>query len=189
MSIDAMKMALEALEGLRDLFYQDTIEALRAAIEAAERVEPVGYVRAYALEHLSKPGHTVINHEPLSDDDIALYTSTQPATDAYELGKKDGWEACEACHGIVNGVIQQPAIPDWWVSVNERLPDHRNECLVYSRHIEDGCVVKQSHLNPAKTGFYVEYSDDGETPLEEITHWMPLPAAPSSVLRLRLKRK
>lgn len=40
MSIQAMKRALEALEGLRDLFYQETIDALRAAIEAAERQEP-----------------------------------------------------------------------------------------------------------------------------------------------------
>ena len=24
---------------------------------------------------------------------------------AYEAGKKDGWEACETCHGIVDGVM------------------------------------------------------------------------------------
>jgi len=24
---------------------------------------------------------------------------------AYEAGKKDGWDACETCHGIINGAM------------------------------------------------------------------------------------
>lgn len=71
-----------------------------------------------------------------------------------------------------------PAVPEGWIGVEDRLPTHRNPCLVYSEHEEDGCVIKQSNLNPAMTGFYVEYSHDGSTPIEKITHWMPLPAAP-----------
>ena len=30
--------------------------------------------------------------------------------DSYEVGKKDGWEACEVCHGIVDGKIASTAL-------------------------------------------------------------------------------
>lgn len=77
MSIDAMKQALEALEGLRDLFYQDTIEALRAAIEAAEKQEPV------AIAGGEYPCN-VIWYAPVMAG-TKLYTRPQPAI-------PDGWQ-------------------------------------------------------------------------------------------------
>lgn len=51
------------------------IRATESAILAKQREqsEPVGYVRAYAIEHLSKPGQTVINSAPQADNDLALY--------------------------------------------------------------------------------------------------------------------
>ena len=164
----------------------DAITALRAAIEAAEKQEPVAIggewtpcVKLPVIVHVreQRPNETHVSTRegitPVSPDDLIM---RGVAGEEYPIGRELFNETY-----TLDTTLPQPAIPDGWVSVNERLPDHRNECLVYSRHIEDGCVVKQSHLNPAKTGFYVEYSDDGETPLEEITHWMPLPAAPKEM--------
>ena len=40
------------------------------------KLKPAGYVRKYALEHLSnRQNHTTIDSYPRTDDDIALYTA------------------------------------------------------------------------------------------------------------------
>lgn len=81
MSIDAMKMALEALEGLRDLFYQDTIEALRTAIEAAEKVEPVAWLDLVKV----KNGMAYATTVKITSKQTPLYATPQPAIPA-------GWQ-------------------------------------------------------------------------------------------------
>ena len=43
------------------------------------------------------------NWEPC-DECIALASEYQSG---FEQGKKDGWEACETCHGIVDGKHQE----------------------------------------------------------------------------------
>lgn len=63
-----------------------------------------------------------------------------------------------------------------WISVEERLPDHRNDVLCFVVSNQGDTSIKSSHLNPAMTGFYVEYEFD--EPIEKVTHWMPLPPAP-----------
>ena len=81
----------------------DIVEANYTATTIGQG-EPVGYVRKYALEHLKNTqAHTVIDANPRTDDDIALYTG------GYEQGKKDGWEACETCHGIIGGKVPTSA--------------------------------------------------------------------------------
>lgn len=67
-----------------------------------------------------------------------------------------------------------------WIPVSERLPDDRKPYLVNLVNVATNePYVAQSRLNPAKTRFYVEYDNRTDTPLEEVTHWMRLPAAPA----------
>lgn len=68
-----------------------------------------------------------------------------------------------------------------WISVEDRLPDHRDSVLVFvkSLQIEDD-GFKQSCLNPAMTAFYVKHDASGEYPIERVTHWMPLPPSPDN---------
>lgn len=78
---------------------EDKIAALKAG-----QGEPVGYVRAYALGTLSKPGHTVIDAEPQAEDDIALCVcNTTLPIDAH----------CYQCIGVIdaNGDIY-PGTPE-----------------------------------------------------------------------------
>jgi hypothetical protein len=78
--------------------------------------------------------------------------------------------SCDSCKA------QEPVKQESWISVEERLPDHRNDVLCFVVSNEGETSIKSSHLNPAKTGFYVEYEFD--EPIEKVTHWMPLPLPP-----------
>lgn len=88
MSIEAMKMALEALELTADRMQKqrDAVTALRAAIAEAEKQEPVAYVTGYydghlvvrPIEHVVLPtGMALYTHPPrrewvgLTDEEIA----------------------------------------------------------------------------------------------------------------------
>lgn len=66
-----------------------------------------------------------------------------------------------------------------WVSVKDRLPPDCGDYLIHSELSDGNTRICTSSLNPAMTGFYVEYDQSGELPIEEVTHWMPLPAAPA----------
>ena len=67
---------------------------------------------------------------------------------------------------------------DGWISVDTALPDDCDEYAVWMLDtITQQEYFTTSHLNPAKTGFYVDYIDD-DTPREQVTHWQPLPEPP-----------
>jgi hypothetical protein len=66
-----------------------------------------------------------------------------------------------------------------WIPVSERLPEDRKPYLVYMVNVATKePYTAQSRLNPAKTGFYVEYDERTDTPLKTVTHWTPLPKPP-----------
>lgn len=66
--------------------------------------KPVGYVRHYAIQHLSKPGHTVINHEPQDTSqetpDVPLYlhppAAREPLPSFEIVGMYDEQPTCDA---------------------------------------------------------------------------------------------
>lgn len=73
-----------------------------------------------------------------------------------------------ADHLISNGVTVQE-----WISVTERLPEEKVNCIVYYRH----AYCDNDDYWAIGTCFY-----DGEkfrlNPAYKITHWMPLPEPP-----------
>jgi hypothetical protein len=83
MSIEAMKQALEALDGLSEPY--DVLKAqaaLRQAIEQAEKQEPVAYVDSKTIEWFLKPERgdeafsvPTLTKKPFDYCDIPLYTA------------------------------------------------------------------------------------------------------------------
>ncbi|MHA1045273.1 DUF551 domain-containing protein [Enterobacter hormaechei subsp. steigerwaltii] len=67
-----------------------------------------------------------------------------------------------------------PALPDSWVACSERLPEEGDDMIVFTDDI-----VMSGVSYSKKKGFYLQalgYDDD--EPVDNVTHWMPLPAAP-----------
>lgn len=97
------------------------------------------------------------------------------------------WNACRTA--MLRDVIltnegtkqagSSPAIPDGWIPVGERLPEVKRGFL-------DTTVIIA--MLGEKEGGEALYCSDGkfrwgrdEDPIEDVTHWMPLPAAPQEV--------
>lgn len=62
-------------------------------------------------------------------------------------------------------------IPGGWTPVSERMPEDRESVLLWDIDLDDACSGHYSHQtgNFYQAGMIIE---------NEITHWMPLPAAP-----------
>ena len=73
-----------------------------------------------------------------------------------------------AQHLIANGVIVQK-----WISVNERLPEEKVDCIVHYKHAycdNDGYwAIGMCFYDGEKFQF---------NPAYKVTHWMPLPNPP-----------
>lgn len=82
-------------------------------------------------------------------------------------------DACRAA--MLQGADgSSPVIPDGWVACSERMPEAGDDMIVFT----DGIVMSGVSYSKKK-GFYLqalEYDDDEH--VENVTHWMPLPAAP-----------
>ncbi|HDY5311098.1 TPA: DUF551 domain-containing protein [Klebsiella pneumoniae] len=70
-----------------------------------------------------------------------------------------------------------PEIIPGWIPVSDRVPEVGGDMIVFT----DG-IVMSGVSYAKKKGFYIqalEYDDD--EPVDGVTHWMPLPAAPQEV--------
>lgn len=93
----------------------------------------------------------------------------------HELQLK-AWNACRAAmlaQPVRSGYkLNSPEIPDGWVACSERMPEEGNVVLVY----QEGGIIYCAEMQDGEL-----YPDEfPRVPSEgrEITHWMPLPAAP-----------
>lgn len=71
-------------------------------------------------------------------------------------------------HLIANGVTIQK-----WIPVTERLPEHGDVCLVYTRY-EDVRILQWD----AVSKWWLSNSSAFDCRTDEVSHWMPLPEAP-----------
>jgi hypothetical protein len=88
---------------------------------------------------------------------------------------------------LVQQYIKVPEKPKW-ISVEERLPEDKCECLVYVKPHSAKAYVKVSWFYPCYDGsdpdmkgrkLWTGYDSDwGMYELRNVTHWMPLPEAP-----------
>ncbi|ENG8678425.1 DUF551 domain-containing protein [Enterobacter hormaechei] len=72
-----------------------------------------------------------------------------------------------------------PVIPDGWFACSERMPEEGDDMIVFTDDI-----VMSGVSYSKKKGFYLQalgYDDD--EPVDNVTHWMPLPAAPQQEVK------
>lgn len=85
------------------------------------------------------------------------------------------WNSCRAA--MLQGaehVSNRDKLPEGWVACSERMPEEGDDMIVFTDEI-----VMSGVSYSKKKGFYLqalEYDDD--EPVDNVTHWMPLPAAP-----------
>ncbi len=100
------------------------------------------------------------------------------AADDYHDGYQDGWNACRA--DTLEAAPQSPGsksatVPGKWIPVSEQMPDENTEQQVLA-------CFKGGDIS---TLYYFEGRWDdayGIVPIrQDVTHWMPLPAAPQEV--------
>ncbi len=62
-----------------------------------------------------------------------------------------------------------------WIKCSERMPDETGDIIVVS----DGIVMSGISYS-RKKGFYLQALEyDADEPVDDVTHWMPLPKPPS----------
>ncbi|MBN4831699.1 DUF551 domain-containing protein [Enterobacter hormaechei] len=96
-----------------------------------------------------------------------------------------GERADDACHAAMlqsfgnSEQLNSPVIPEGWVACSERMPEAGDDMIVFTDDI-----VMSGISYSKKKGFYIqalEYDDD--EPVDNVTHWMPLPAAPQQEVK------
>ncbi|BBT89407.1 hypothetical protein WP8W19C02_10270 [Enterobacter cloacae] len=91
-------------------------------------------------------------------------------------GYMHGWNACRAA--MLQGaepVTKANKLPDGWVACSERMPEEGDDMIVFTDDI-----VMPGVSYSKKKGFYLQalgYDDD--EPVDNVTHWMPLPSPPA----------
>lgn len=124
------------------------------------------YINAY---HDTAPAQHVIPDEITPDED-----------NSYDY--VEGWNACRSemlkaqqnePQNIPENIPAKPIGEHKWISVDERMPDNyapvlvcSNRGIIWCAEVEDGDFYPDEFPNLPREGF-------------EITHWMPLPAAPA----------
>lgn len=192
-----------------DWLYDDPIELAKAIrkgpdmppVKPAADSEPVAWTWHYREQwHVTNDKRRA--EFVAKDGDVAvlpLYRHAQPAPvvpDAYvrdehgrmmlngvcepKIGFGTGWNACRAAMLKAqpqNAPQNIPEIIPGWIQVSERMPEEGGDMIVFT----DG-IVMSGVSYAKKKGFYIqalEYDDD--EPVDSVTHWMPLPAAPQEV--------
>lgn len=72
-------------------------------------------------------------------------------------------------------VSNRDELTDGWVACSERMPEEGDDMIVFTDDI-----VMSGISYSKKKGFYIqalEYDDD--EPIDNVTHWMPLPSPPA----------
>jgi len=59
-----------------------------------------------------------------------------------------------------------------WISVKDKLPEGRQEVLVFVRHPKESYIWCDIYLPDAEPGFILSLGS------ERVAHWMPLPEPP-----------
>lgn len=177
-------------------------EELASIALAAMDSEPVAEVcEDYAIRYISngpapkeglRPGDKLYRHaqRPVVPNEITSASAPEVfevAAEAERLGLRGtyassavGWNACRSA--MLAAAPQSPGsepatVPGKWIPVSERMPEAGGDMIVFA----DG-IVMSGVSYAKKKGFYIqalEYDDD--EPVDSVTHWMPLPAAPQEV--------
>ncbi|EGQ5285099.1 DUF551 domain-containing protein [Escherichia coli] len=108
---------------------------------------------------------------------------------AFEHGKAVGWNAYRAAMLQSFGNSEQlnsPVIPDGWVACSERMPDIDTEIFYFCKDdgLRDCGIVSSSNFSDSGDAQLYVHAEGYDLRLGvDITHWMPLPAAPQQEVK------
>nr|WP_330191835.1 DUF551 domain-containing protein [Klebsiella pneumoniae] len=191
-----------------DWLYDDPIELAKAIrkgpdMPPAQPVadsEPVAVIDLANLDYLlSGADADVWPPEREEMGDVLLYRHAQPAPVVpdeikHRIGGLDwgwegefnrGWNACRAAmlaaaqHDTpaLNSVQSVVTVPGKWIPVSERMPIEFEAVIAF-----DGDQVYGEAMYSSDDGFTIDgYEPCDRLNLQNVTHWMPLPAAPQEV--------
>ncbi|WP_227516640.1 DUF551 domain-containing protein [Klebsiella pneumoniae] len=97
-----------------------------------------------------------------------------------KIGFGADWNACRTT--MLAASPQSPGsepatVPGKWIPVSEQMPEAGGDMIVFT----DG-IVMSGVSYAKKKGFYIQALEyDADEPVDGVTHWMPLPAAPQEV--------
>lgn len=145
----------------------------RALLASMGAQEPVAWISERNLKNLGKSFSVYVKHEPVMVRPIPLYAAPQPAPvvpdekcddDGSTTSEFDhGWNACRAA------MLQAGNSPvqDGWVACSERMPNEDGNYW--------GWWSESKRQGPV---WFIKSELQAQFQSAEITHWMPLPAAP-----------
>ncbi|WP_279958257.1 DUF551 domain-containing protein [Escherichia coli] len=156
-----------------------TIQALRIALASLE-AEPVS--QTYNLPELIEGMEVSIDVSTCDADLGNRYFGT--VTEALELDTaKNGYillvQDAEP-NFDVNG--NYPVTPDGWISCSERMPEDTKMLLAFSQG-EIVAAYWNWVVNPIDYKKYRAFTYLSGNILDDVTHWMPLPAAPKQEVK------
>ncbi|MCK6885120.1 DUF551 domain-containing protein [Enterobacter roggenkampii] len=124
-----------------------------------------------------------------SDFEEIWSSSTHPLTQDDEM-KDFAWDIWNACRAAMlqsfgnSEQLNSPVIQDGWVACSERMPDKGQNVLISVNF--DSPLIEPLICSARYTGSTFRRGDVTVKPgegVEEVTHWMPLPAAPQQEVK------
>ncbi|WP_259363883.1 DUF551 domain-containing protein [Enterobacter kobei] len=163
----ATKILLEALQSRAN--YSAEIEVIK---EVCRDIKDGDFLAAAKINSSSELVTTAYKlPKPIKDHRL----NSGPDADDYYAGYQAGWN-----DSIGEAVIcNSPVMPDGWVACSERMPDKGQNVLISVNF--DSPLIEPLICSARYTGSTFRRGDVTVKPgegVEEVTHWMPLPAAP-----------
>ncbi|ATZ34736.1 TPA: DUF551 domain-containing protein [Escherichia coli] len=143
----------------RKLFCSTDTTRMRKTISVSAGTEDAPLYR-----HAQQP----VNSEPVgylfhNEYGVVLYSISDDATEGFSL------------IGPIYSVPQPaPVVPGKWIPVSEQMPEDRTQVILWDAEIGE---VTSGHYSHKTHTFY----HCGDAIENEITHWMPTPAAPQEM--------
>ncbi|EPI4969134.1 DUF551 domain-containing protein [Enterobacter hormaechei] len=184
-TLAALHIALASLEAEAVAVSDDMAYAFHHALSdsslGADEVEEIKTGLRAAFANVTAPPAPVSVPAAMEmDDDF---------DSAFEHGKAVGWNAYRAAMLQSFGNSEQlnsPVIPDGWVACSERMPDIDTEIFYFCKDdgLRDCGIVSSSNFSDSGDAQLYVHAEGYDLRLGvDITHWMPLPAAPQQEVK------
>lgn len=130
----------------------------------ADAIEKKGLKIQFGLE---QQGHILYIEQKIAESGWNYHTWR-------EIGEHIGWEPLTAsCY-----YYQYLAEKSKWIRVDDRSPEKQCHCLVIApKSFPKNCTVVVAEFYDDNKIFY---SESGDYPMEDVTHWMYVPSPPKN---------
>ncbi|HHU0640946.1 TPA: DUF551 domain-containing protein [Enterobacter hormaechei subsp. steigerwaltii] len=180
MALAAMKLALASLEA--DSKLSDFVASQESLGVDFERVLAENMEELYVPSKSTPPA-------PVSDSLLSelLGIAKRAAAEAEECAHAEfsddsmkhssaiaDWERRAAMLQCAEPVSNRDELPDGWVACSERMPEEVDDMIVFT----DDIVMSGVSYSKKKSFYLQALGYDDDEPVDNVTHWMPLPSPP-----------